>query len=605
MAGWVSNLRGDVVGGVVSAAVAVPLAMGYGMFAFVALGESYFASGALAGLYTAFIVAIVCVLLGDKSTAVYAPRITTTFFLGLLIYGLVNSEIPAIKSGGTSLILAMTFSIILLGGIFEALFGLVKLGSLIKFAPQPVMAGFQNAAAILLFLVQLGNVCGFEFNVAFTRIVDHANSIKPLSVLIAAITFFVTWYARKLPGRVPPVITGIAVGTSLYYLLKAMGLGAHLGPVIESGPLAEMGLSPFPYFADLARIDDIAVIVPTIVAGAFALAIIASMDALLCSKLVTPLGQRSVDGDGLLRRLGSGNIVAACFGGITSGLNIGPSLVNRAFGGRTPFAVIVNAATILIVCTALFPVASLVPRAVLSAVIMVVAIQHLDGWSLRLLHGLAAGSKPIRGYAALDLTVIVLVAIVSVTVDIVIAVFFGIAIAVVLFVVNMSRSVVRRSYRCGATRSRKSRTAEDLVLLNQRAEAILVVELQGALFFGTGEKLAQHIDEALVQVTEFVILDLRRITEVDTTGALALLEINALVAARQKTLFVVVGGQSTALERLKDFEVLQALPSSRIFADVDRAVERAEDNLLSDRTVPASVELPLTEVGVLMKFSEF
>jgi MFS superfamily sulfate permease-like transporter len=160
MAAWFSNLRGDIVGGIVSAAVATPLAMGYGMFAFVSLGESYFASGALAGLYTAGIVAIVCVLLGNKSTTVYAPRITSTFFLGLFIYELTHSELPAIKSGGTSLILAVTFSTILVGGIFEALFGLVRLGSLIKFLPQPVMAGFQNTAAILLFLVQLGNVCG-------------------------------------------------------------------------------------------------------------------------------------------------------------------------------------------------------------------------------------------------------------------------------------------------------------------------------------------------------------------------------------------------------------------------------------------------------------
>ncbi len=261
--------------------------MGYGMFAFVALGESYFASGALAGLYTAVIVAIVCVLLGDKSTTVYAPRITSTFFLGLLIYGLVHSEIPAIKSGGTSLILAITFSIILLGGVFEALFGLIRLGSLIKFAPQPVMAGFQNTAAILLFLVQLGNVCGFDHNVPFTQLLHHVAAIKPLNVLIAAITFLVTWHARKLPGRVPPVVTGIAVGTGLYYLLKSVGLEAHLGLVIGSEPLPAIGLTTLPYFSDLARVDDMRAIVPTIVAGALALAVVASMDALLCAKLVT------------------------------------------------------------------------------------------------------------------------------------------------------------------------------------------------------------------------------------------------------------------------------------------------------------------------------
>jgi sulfate permease, SulP family len=600
-----ANLRGDIVGGIASAVMATPLAMGYGMFAFVALGESYFASGALAGLYTAVIVAIVCVLWGDKSTTVYAPRITSTFFLGLLIYGLVHSEIPSIKSGGTALILAITFSIIFLGGIFEALFGLIRLGSLIKFAPQPVMAGFQNTAAILLFLVQLGNVCGFDHNVAFTQVLHNAAAIKPLSVLIAAITFFVTWHARKLPGRVPPVITGIAVGTGLYYLLQVVGLGAELGPVIGSEPLAGMRFTAVPYFADFARVDDLRGIVPTIVAGALALAVVASMDALLCAKLVTPLGQRTADGDKLLQRLGAGNVAAACFGGITSGLNIGPSVANRSLGGQTPVAVLFHAATILIVCTVLFPVAVLMPRVTLSAVIMVVAIQHLDVWSLRLVRGLTAGSSSIRRHALLDLSVILLVATISVTLDIVLAVFIGIAIAVVLFVVSMSRSVVRRSYRCGVTRSRRSRTADDLALLTQRGETILVMELQGALFFGTGEKLVQEIEHALMKETVIVILNLRRVNEIDSTGARALLEIDAMLQARQKTLFLVVGSESVPMIRLRDFQILDSIRPSQVFADSDRAIEQAENELLSDRAIFPGAELPLSEVGALINFSEF
>jgi SulP family sulfate permease len=605
MAAWLSNLRGDIVGGIISAVVATPLAMGYGMFAFIALGESYFASGALAGLYTAVIVAIVCVLLGDTSTTVYAPRITSTFFLGLLIYGLVHSEIPAIKSGGTSLILAITFSIILLGGVFEALFGLIRLGSLIKFAPQPVMAGFQNTAAILLFLVQLGNVCGFDNSVPFTQLLHHVAAIKPLNVLIAAITFLVTWHARKLPGRVPPVIIGIAVGTGLYYLLQSVGLGAHLGPVIGSEPLPAIGLTTLPYFSDLAHVDDMRAIVPTIVAGALALAVVASMDALLCAKLVTPLSERTADGDKLLQRLGAGNVVAACFGGITSGLNIGPSVANRSLGGRTPVAVFFHAATILVVCTVLFPIAALMPRVTLSAVIMVVAIQHLDVWSLRLVRRLATGSASIRRNALLDLSVILLVATISVTLDIVLAVFIGIAIAVVLFVVSMSRSVVRRSYRCGATRSRRFRTANDLALFAQRGETILVMELQGALFFGTGEKLVQEIDHALTQETTFVILNLRRVNEIDSTGARALLEISAMLAARQKTLFLVLGSESVPMIRLRDFQILDSIPPSRVFADSDRAIEQAENELLSDRANFDGAELPLSEVGVLINFSEF
>ena len=103
--------------------LAIPLAMGYCMFAFAPLGEDYFADGALAGIASAVVVAIACVAFGDKTTTVYAPRITSTFFLGLLIFGLAHSDEPEIRAGGAPLALAIAFSIVLLAGAFESLFG--------------------------------------------------------------------------------------------------------------------------------------------------------------------------------------------------------------------------------------------------------------------------------------------------------------------------------------------------------------------------------------------------------------------------------------------------------------------------------------------------
>ncbi len=154
----VATVRGDVVAGLVSSTVAIPLAMAFGMFAFVTLGDEYFAYGAMAGLMSAFIAGVVCVVLGDRSTRVYAPRITTTFFLGLLLYSLLHRDAAGGGEPSVPATLLVFFAIILLGGVFQALFGLMRLGSLIKFAPHPVMAGFQNMAAVLLFLVQLGNI---------------------------------------------------------------------------------------------------------------------------------------------------------------------------------------------------------------------------------------------------------------------------------------------------------------------------------------------------------------------------------------------------------------------------------------------------------------
>jgi sulfate permease, SulP family len=599
---WLTHARNDIAGGLVSAAIAIPLAMGYGMFAFAALGEDYFADGALAGIATAFIVAIVCVLTGDKTTTVYAPRVNSTFFLGLLIAGLVRSDAAGIAAGGKPFILAVAFTVVLLGGALQALFGLVRLGTLIKFAPHPVMAGFQNAAALLLFLVQLGNICGFDRNVPFMQVPQHLDGIKPLSLAIAAATFAAMWNARKVVPQIPPILVGIAVGIVLYYGCRLAGLGAYLGPVIASEPRAAMGLTAFPYFADLAR-GDLADMLPTIVGGALALAIIASIDALLCTKLVTTPSEPRRDGNRLLLRLGLGNVAAACIGGITSGINIGASVSNRAFGARTALSVLVNAAALLIAGAILFRWLGQMPRTVLSAVIMVIAVQHFDVWSLRLIGALWRGPLAHRTHVAFDLMVVLVVAIMSIAANIVLAVFIGIAIAIGLFVLRMSRSVVRRSYRCGAIHSRTSRTAAEQVFLERAGESILVMELQGALFFGTGETMLSDVEAALRRETACVILDLRRLTEIDSTGANTLLELNSRLSQQQKELLLAVAKQTMGMERLENFGALSVIGEAHVFPDVDRAIERAEDALLSAQPRVHQAEIPLRDVGLFARFT--
>jgi len=147
------------------------------------------------------------------------------------------------------------------------------------------------------------------------------------------------------------MLVGIGLGCILYYALELAGLGGHLGPVIASGPRTAIGPTAFPYFSGLARESSFIALLPTILGGALALAIIASIDALLCAKLVTAPGEPRRD----LMRLGVGNLAAACIGGITSGINIGPSIANRAFGARTPLSVLVNAVALLLAGTLLFP----------------------------------------------------------------------------------------------------------------------------------------------------------------------------------------------------------------------------------------------------------
>lgn len=592
------SLRPDLTGGLVSSAIAIPLAIGFGMFAFVALGDEYFAYGAFAGLISALIAGVACVLLGDRSAMVYAPRITTTFFLGLLLYSLVHSDFAALSNPAVPSILLVFFAIILLGGVFQALFGLLRLGTLIKFAPHPVMAGFQNMAAVLLFLVQLGNVLGYERSISFRQVHHYLSSAHPLSVAVAALTFATMWHAKKITAKIPPLLVGLGVGLAAYYGLVLIGLSDRLGPTI--GPLTASATmhSVLVDFTGFTMEGTLLKAAPAILSGALALAMIASIDALLCAKLAGAPGELRTDGDRLLVRLGLANAVSGAFGGITSGINIGPSVVNRAFGGRTWVSVAVNALMLLVAATVLFPLVTYMPRAVLSALIMVIAVQHIDPWTKEATAALWKAGTPHRGSVALDLAVALFVSVLSIVVNVVLAVFIGLALAVLLFVVRMSRSNVRRLYRCDKVRSRKSRGAAAIATLETKGAAILVIELQGALFFGSAERLAQIVGRETVSGTSAVLLDLRRVTDVDSTGARILCDIDQALAQRNIRLALVYAERSAAPGLAGAFSA-----RDRVFPDVDRAIEWAEDALLGATAAPeVTGEIGLDRVSILRDF---
>src|SRR3979409_1821831 len=287
----------------------------------------------MAGRVSAVIAGVTCVLLGDRSTRVYAPRITTTFFLGLLLFSLLHRDDAVNASASVPAALLALFAIVMLAGLFQALFGLLKLGTLIKFAPHPVMAGFQNMAAVLLFLVQLGNVLGYEHNIRFTRVFGAMGEARPLSVLVAALTFVAMWNARRITTKVPPVLVGLGCGIVAYYGPVVLGFDGMLGPIIGPPTASAAMRTVLVDFSGLPMVAPLESSASLILSSALALAILPSVDAPLRPKLTSQPGELHAGDDSLLIRLGIANAVSAGFGGLTSGINIGPSLTNRAFGG--------------------------------------------------------------------------------------------------------------------------------------------------------------------------------------------------------------------------------------------------------------------------------
>ena len=218
---------------------------------------------------------------------------------------------------------------------------------------------------------------------------------------------------------------------------------------------------------------------------------------------------------------------------------------------------------------------------------------------------MAAGQFAQLRSIAVDLLVVALVALVAVFANIVMAVAIGIGVAIVFFILRMSRSIVRRIYTCESVHSRKVRAARDMQILQKHGAEIKVFELEGPVFFGSAEPLSARIDANRGAGTAILILDLKRVTQIDSTGAVFLVQINDRLQRDGKPLLLAhVRDNPVVARELKDLGVTTAVTQSRLFEDTDRAIEYAEDQLLLRYSagVGAIDEFPFHQLEILSGF---
>ena len=592
---YLASLKGDLVGGASSAVLTVPVSMGYGVLALLPLGDQYISVGILAGLYSAIFIPLTILLLGDRHTLMYAPRSVVTFLLASVIAGGL-----AQPPGRHTLVLI--FLVIFLAGIFQVLLGILRLGNLIRYIPSPVMAGFQNAVAVLIFLSQLAPMLGVPRHLPALQLIEHPSLAQPLTFLVGVLTCLTIWLGPRAAPRVPPIVLGLVVGTGIYYGLTVLGQREGLGPVIGAIPAALPEPSYLLGFVSVFTQGDLRPLLPTLALAAATLAIIASLDALLCIKTVESVTGARFPGNRVLSLLGAANMVAACFGGISGGINLGSTFTNHRTGGRTRLSIAVTVALLILTVLFLGPVIGLVPRVVIAATLIVVSIQLLDRWSLQAIRRLFSRDFVYWKAMALDILVVVLVATVTIVYNLVAGVGVGVAVAVLVFLLRMSKSVIRRTYRADVVRSRRTRDPRLMELLSGEGRKIVAFELEGPIFFGTAEHLAAQIETALRNETSYIVLDLKRVNELDSTGAKVIQQLQAKLARQGKRLLVSHAQDNSLLGSvLKDMGVMAALGADALFADTDAALEWAEDQLIlgSQRGPGLSYEVPLDRLTVL------
>ena len=599
-----ASLRGDIAGGIAGGVITIPASIGYGVLALGALGEAYVAHAVLAGLYSAVVVSAVVLALGQWMPINFAPRSLIAVLFASMV---TDTIVPAVKQDPANVdrTLALVVLVVATGGLFQALFGILRLGNAIRYIPSPVMAGFQNAVALLLLMAQLPPLLGLRPSVSPVHLPWHAAQIQPPTLAVGVVTFLVIWYGPRLTRRVPPPIAGLVAGTALYHVLALLGFRAQLGPTLGAIPALTPSFAPLALLPSLTGDPYVRAHWPSLLGAAGSLALLASLDTLLCAKTAEGVtGHRAAPSPQLLR-VGAGNVVAGLVGAIPSGINLGSTFALHRAGGRTGLAPLVCALFVVAATIGLGPVIALIPRAGIAGVLAVVALQLADRASVERLVRLVRERDQHWRATALDLSVVALVAVVTMALDLVWAVSVGVAVAIFLFLYRMSRSIVRRTYRGDAVRSKRMLEPQLTLFLAEAGRRIVVFELEGPIFFGTAEKLGRDIEAAVRTGAAFVILDLRRVNELDSTGASILLQTaQRLRRAGNHLLLSHLEGNPAAVSAARDAGLTRT--ADTVFADTDAALEWAEDSLIADhRALDAvSAELRLSEIPVLAGLSE-
>ncbi len=469
----------DLASGITVGVLALPLAMAFAI-----------ASGCSpsAGIWTAIVAGLITSLFGGSRVQIGGP---TGAFIPI-IYGIVAIQ------GFTNLMAAT-----MLAGIFLLAMGLARLGQLIRFIPITVVIGFTNGIAVVIFLAQIKDFFGLkidnlpaEFFLRIKVLAANAHSVDlPTLALATACFIFLlsyNWLAQRLAllRRAPGPLAVLLVGTLVSYLfdLPVETIGSRFGGIPQELP--HFGL-PDLSIHDLGKL----------ISPAITIALLGAIESLLSARVADSMIDDRHDPNQELVAQGLANIAAPLFGGFAATGAIARTSTNVKSGGRTPIAGIIHALVLLGIVLLAAPLASYVPLATLSAIVMVVAI-NMGEWH---------EFKELHRYSYNYRVILLATFFVTVVFDLTIAVELGMVLASLFFIYRMSEltRVERRPLR--------EEASEPQFLYPDGTMRVAAWQLFGSLFFGAVNKLEALLDPAAGH-PEVVILDMTQLIQLDTTG---------------------------------------------------------------------------------------
>jgi SulP family sulfate permease len=489
-----ANLRGDLFGGLTAGIVALPLALAFG----VASG-----AGPVAGLYGAVCVGLFAALFGGTPAQISGPTGPMTIVAASVFT--MFADRPAVA-----------FTVVMMAGAFQILFGWLRLGRYVNLMPYPVISGFMTGIGCILIIMQLDPLLGF----ATPQSVINALTVLPgylaepnLSALaVGALALAIVLCTPKRIGRiVPPPLIAIVVCSLAALVLDGAPL---LGNVPTGLPLPQLPQIDFKLLNEM-------------LVSAAVLAALGSVDSLLTSLVADNVTRTYHDSDKELVGQGIGNLLAGVFGGIPGAGATIRTLSNVHAGGRTPLSGVVHAATLLAIVLGLGPLVAFVPHAALAGILIKVGIDVIDWRFLKRAH------RAPRVDGVLMLVVLVL----TVFVDVITAVGVGIVMASLAFVKDMAELQVEAIKTVSDPDHERMFDVETAALMRANRERIMFLHLSGLISFGAANELLRKF--SATGSYELLIIDLLDVPKVDGSAALALEEVIQQATEARKTVFLV------------------------------------------------------------------
>ena len=537
------NLRGDLFGGLTAAIVALPLALAFGVSS---------GAGPTAGLYGAICVGFFAALFGGTPSQISGPTGPMT---------VVMASILTASGSGVEMTPAIAFTIVMLGGLFQIIFGLLRLGKWITLMPYTVISGFMSGIGVIILLLQIGPLLGYPSGGkvvdAVLQIPDVFANINPIAAGLGILTLIIVFAA---PPKLNKIIPAPLLALTICTLLSVFVFGDSDIPRIGSiqGGLPQIQIPSF----QLGQTRQI-------LTFGLILATLGSIDSLLTSLVADNITHTQHDSNRELIGQGIGNMISGFLGGLPGAGATMRTVINVQSGGKTPLSGILHALILLVVMVQARGLTEPIPNAVLAGILFKVGIDIIDWGFLKRAHKLSPKGAGIM-YLVLILTVFV---------DLITAVAVGVFLANMMTVQNMTALQAEQMKTITRPEEADQLEEEERELLEQARGRVLMFCLSGPMSFGAAKSISQRL--SIVENYEVLILDVSQVSRIGVTALLAIENIIKESLNKQRQVLL-LGVHGRAKERLKLLEVIRDMPPVNFPMSRSFALKAAMSYLNSD-----------------------